>query len=137
MALHPDHSFCIATSLYAPLMSRSDIHIPCPDICSATASVFKVKPCNFQVKVCDLQLQGKDVFLVAPTGSGKSLTFLMPFIWQQDGVSLLISPLQLLGGQHANHAALETLGVKSINLTSETASDTVFKVCFPLSRFIR
>ncbi|KAF8601820.1 P-loop containing nucleoside triphosphate hydrolase protein [Ceratobasidium sp. AG-I] len=108
-------------------MSRSDIHIPFDNIRSSTASIFNVTPCKFQVQACDLQLRGEDVFLVAPTGSGKSLTFLMPFIWQRDSISILVSPLQLLGGQHASHPALDTLGIKSINLTSETSSDAVFK----------
>jgi superfamily II DNA helicase RecQ len=110
-------------------MSRSNLDIPSDLIISSTKSFFNVSPCKFQVQACDLQLRGKDVFLVAPTGCGKSLAFLMPFIWQREGVSILISPIQLLGGQHASHPVLETLGVRSINLTSETASDKVFKVC--------
>ncbi|KAG8725193.1 hypothetical protein FRC09_006429 [Ceratobasidium sp. 395] len=51
----------------------------------------------------------------------------MPFIWQPTGVCLLISPLQLLGGQHAAHAALEKLGVRAVNLTKDTTSDELFK----------
>jgi superfamily II DNA helicase RecQ len=109
-------------------MSRSNIHIPYSEISSTTHSIFNVIPCKFQVQVCDLQLQGKDVILVAPTGVGKSLTFLMPLIWQQGGVSILICPIQLLGGQHASHPTLQALGVRAINLTSETASDKAFNV---------
>jgi superfamily II DNA helicase RecQ len=109
-------------------MSRSNIQIPLETIRSSTYAIFNLHPCKFQVQACDLQLRGNDLFLVAPTGCGKSLTFLMPFMWQKEGVAILVSPLQLLGSQHASHPALHALGVKAINLTSETASDKAFKV---------
>ncbi|KAG9119079.1 hypothetical protein FRC07_006080 [Ceratobasidium sp. 392] len=51
----------------------------------------------------------------------------MPFIWQPLGVCILVSPLQLLGSQHASHSTLEKLGIQAINLTSETATDDTFK----------
>jgi superfamily II DNA or RNA helicase len=120
--------FSISHSIYELSMSRSNIGIPSSEICSSTWSIFHVAPCKFQVQVCDHQLQGKDVILVAPTGVGKSLTFMMPFIWLRDSVSILICPIQLLGAQHASHPGLQALGIRAINLTSETASDQVFKV---------
>ncbi|QRV85971.1 Helicase conserved C-terminal domain [Ceratobasidium sp. AG-Ba] len=51
----------------------------------------------------------------------------MPFIWLYTGITLLISPLQLLGSQHASHLALEKLGIKAVNLTAKTTSDQLFK----------
>ncbi|QRV87442.1 DEAD/DEAH box helicase [Ceratobasidium sp. AG-Ba] len=98
-----------------------------PVIGIKTESTFGVKPCKFQMRICDLQLRGQHSVLVSPTGSGKSLSFLMPFIWQCTGISLLISPLQLLGGQHATHPALKDLGIRAVNLTKETTSDQLFK----------
>lgn len=98
------------------------------EITEKTRDVFGVKPCKFQAQICDLQLRGIHSVLVSPTGSGKSLSFLMPFIWQHLGVCILISPLQLLGSQHASHSALKKLGIQAINLTSETATDKSFKV---------
>ncbi|KAF8599796.1 hypothetical protein BDV93DRAFT_406082, partial [Ceratobasidium sp. AG-I] len=88
---------------------------------------FNVTPCKFQVQICDPQLRGKDTFLISPTSSGKSITFLMPFIWQKSGVCILISPLQLLGSQHAAHPALEALGIRAINVTAKTATEEAFK----------
>ncbi|CAE6445209.1 unnamed protein product [Rhizoctonia solani] len=92
-----------------------------------TSSTFNKTPCQFQIRVCDHQLRRQHSVLISPTGSGKSLSFLMPFIWETSGICLLICPIQLLGNQHASHPALEQLGIEAINLTAETASDRVFK----------
>lgn len=46
----------------------------------------------------------------------------MPFLWRSEGVTLLIAPLQLLGEQHASESALEKLGIKAVNITSENAT---------------
>ncbi|KAG8698799.1 hypothetical protein FRC09_007020 [Ceratobasidium sp. 395] len=51
----------------------------------------------------------------------------MPFIWQPTGVTVLISPLQLLGAQHASHPVLEKLGIRAVNLTAKTTSDKLFR----------
>ncbi|KAF8593383.1 P-loop containing nucleoside triphosphate hydrolase protein, partial [Ceratobasidium sp. AG-I] len=64
---------------------------------------------------------------ISPTGSGKSLTFFLPFLWDKSGITLLVCPLQLLGDQHSSSTLLKKLGIQAVNLTSLTATDSVFK----------
>jgi hypothetical protein len=111
-----------------PSVTHSTQDITEVEILNQSESVFGVSPCHFQAASCQRQLRGQHSILISPTGSGKSLTCFLPFIWQQTGVSLLICPLQLLGEQHAGSLLLHKLGIKSINLTARTASDSVFKV---------
>ncbi|KAB5592160.1 hypothetical protein CTheo_4425 [Ceratobasidium theobromae] len=97
------------------------------DILRESKLLLGIEPCHFQIASSILQLRGQHSILISPTGSGKSLTFILPFIWLRNGISLLICPLQLLGEQHAGSSLLLKLGIKAINLTAATASDHVFK----------
>ncbi|KDQ12173.1 hypothetical protein BOTBODRAFT_92577, partial [Botryobasidium botryosum FD-172 SS1] len=92
-----------------------------------TQRLFGKRPCMPQVMACEWQLKRRHLICVMPTGSGKTLIFWMPLIWRKSGITLLISPLQSLGDQHKAAAELDTLGITSIHLTSETATDEVFK----------
>ncbi|KDQ12460.1 hypothetical protein BOTBODRAFT_77968, partial [Botryobasidium botryosum FD-172 SS1] len=97
------------------------------EIISETRKIFNKKPCLPQVMACDLQLKRKHAISILPTGSGKTLTFWMYFIWIKTGITLIISPLKSLGDQHSSAQELEALGIRAIHLTSETATDEVFK----------
>lgn len=77
---------------------------------------------------CDLQLKRKHVILVMRTGFGKTLPMWMPLIFQREGISILISPLQALGDQHDTAEELKSLGVKSKHLISESMNPDTFKV---------
>eukprot|EP00668_Euglena_longa_P015399 GGOE01019475.1.p1 GENE.GGOE01019475.1~~GGOE01019475.1.p1 ORF type:complete len:658 (-),score=186.29 GGOE01019475.1:94-2031(-) len=71
-----------------------------------------------QREVVNAVLSGKDVFVVMPTGSGKSLTFQLPaLLWE--GLCLVVSPLISLMQDQA--AALQKWGISTALLTGETA----------------
>jgi hypothetical protein len=59
--------------------------------------VFGFKPCLWQIHVVHSVLAGKDVITVAPTGSGKSLTYWIPLLYIKHGITVVVSPLKLLG----------------------------------------
>ncbi|KAH7919783.1 P-loop containing nucleoside triphosphate hydrolase protein, partial [Leucogyrophana mollusca] len=70
------------------------------------------------------QLQKKDVFTISPTGSGKTMTFWIPMLFNDDGIMIIITPLKLLGEK--NEAEAQSFGMTAINLTADTATDQVF-----------
>ncbi|OSX62963.1 hypothetical protein POSPLADRAFT_1116620, partial [Postia placenta MAD-698-R-SB12] len=58
-------------------------------------------PCKWQAKVVHAILkEEKDVVCVAPTGPGKTLTFWMPLLFHQDGIQIVVTPLNILGNQN-------------------------------------
>ena len=67
-----------------------------------------------------------DVIYIAGTGSGKTLTFWMPIIYEKDSITILVTPLNILGDQTAEW--LNDLGIHSISLTAGTAN---FKANLP------
>ncbi|KAG2335653.1 P-loop containing nucleoside triphosphate hydrolase protein, partial [Suillus weaverae] len=71
------------------------------------------------------QLNSKDVITISPTGSGKTLTFWIPLLFNAGGIIIIVTPLNILGEKNQKEA--EALGFPAINLCKETASDQVFK----------
>ncbi|KAI9056668.1 ATP-dependent DNA helicase [Trametes sanguinea] len=67
--------------------------------------------------ICDV-MEGRDVFVLFPTGSGKSLTFQLPAVCQ-DGMTIVVSPLKSLITDQ--HRALKALGVDVEVLLGEMA----------------
>ena len=63
--------------------------------------VFGFKPCLWQICVVRTVLAGEDVITVAPTGSGKSLTYWIPLLYINHGITVVVNPLKLLGTQFA------------------------------------
>ncbi|KAG9045757.1 hypothetical protein FS837_005714 [Tulasnella sp. UAMH 9824] len=66
----------------------------------------------------DASLFGADVFVVAPTGMGKSLCFQIPAVADRHGITIVISPLLALMKNQV--AKLRELGVPAVSFTSET-----------------
>ncbi|KAM6494430.1 P-loop containing nucleoside triphosphate hydrolase protein [Amanita muscaria] len=66
-------------------------------------------------------MQGCDVFVVAPTGMGKSLCFQIPALAEQSGVSLVVSPLLALIKNQVHN--LHNKGVAASALSSETSQE--------------
>jgi hypothetical protein len=72
------------------------------------------------------QLQQKDLVTLAPTGSGKTLTFWIPLLFNEEGITIVVTPLVVLGDK--NVAELSAVLIPAINLTTLSASDDTFKV---------
>jgi superfamily II DNA helicase RecQ len=106
----------------SPIPSRETIR-------ERTEALFGVRPCDFQITDVVAQLEKKHVVTISPTGSGKTLTFWMPLLFNDDGIMILITPLNVLGEQNVDE--LTRLGIPAVNVTAETATDRLFKVCHP------
>lgn len=88
---------------------------------------FGFEPCLWQIKVSLATLRGdKHVLSISRTGSGKTLTFWLPILLSEDGVLIVIVPLNLLGKQNVDQ--LSRIGISAIVLTGETATQANFEV---------
>ncbi|KAH7918225.1 P-loop containing nucleoside triphosphate hydrolase protein [Leucogyrophana mollusca] len=85
----------------------------------------RVSPCLWQLRSACAQLEKKDVITISPTGSGKTMTFWIPMLFNDNGIMIIITPLRILGEK--NEAEAQMYGMTAINLTAETATDQVFK----------
>ena len=97
------------------------------EIRKKTFEILGYKPCLWQCKVVEAVLKhDKDIVSIAATGSGKTLTFWMPLLFSQEGIQIVVTPLNILGEQ--NVQTLTKLGIKGISMTAETATKENFKV---------
>ena len=62
--------------------------------------VFGFRPCLIQAKDVLAQLERKDVITIAPTGFGKTLTFWMPLLFNNNGNIIIVTALNILGDQN-------------------------------------
>ena len=110
-----------ATTLYARNWWGS------PDSCRGS---IWFKPCLWQISVVvRAVLAGEDVITVAPTGSGKSLTYWIPLLYIKHGITIVVSPLKLLGTQFAQ--MLESNWISAISITAAAnATNELFEVMF-------
>lgn len=87
-----------------------------PLLDEAFASLFEVdggRITDDQFEVIEQVLNGRDVFAIMPTGSGKSLTFQLPALLQE-GYTLVVSPLVALIQDQVQK--LRTLGLPAAGL---------------------
>ncbi|KAI0727952.1 P-loop containing nucleoside triphosphate hydrolase protein, partial [Fomitopsis betulina] len=97
-----------------------------PEIRQRTQAVLKRLPCLWQAEVCREQLRGeKDILCIAPTGLGKPLTFWMPLLFREDGIQIVVTPLNLLGTK--NVAELASHGFRACEVRAETATPKLFQ----------
>ncbi|KAI9466166.1 P-loop containing nucleoside triphosphate hydrolase protein [Lactarius psammicola] len=82
-------------------------------------------PCKWQLEAALTQLEKRDLVTLAPTGSGKTLTFWIPLLFNGDGITIVITPLNILGNK--NVVELSAVSIPAINLTMATASEITFK----------
>src|SRR6267154_3416503 len=88
---------------------------------------FGLLPCTWQLQSARYQLDNKDIVTILPTGSGKTLTFWIPLLFNPGRIIIIVTPLNILGEKNQKEA--EAYGFPAINLCKETATDQVFKVC--------
>jgi superfamily II DNA helicase RecQ len=101
------------------------------EICSRTREVFGKTPCLFQIELCHAQLRGyylqQDIISVASTGSGKTLCFLMPLLFNNHKITIIITALNLLGEQFCRQA--KGAGISAIAVTAINNTRSTFQVC--------
>lgn len=89
-------------------------------------AVFGFHPCLWQIRVVRVILNGDDVITIAPTGSGKSMTYWMPLLYIKHGIIVVVTPLKLLGGQFVD--VLQGNGISAVSITASNATNELFEV---------
>ena len=92
----------------------------------AVSERFGLIPCTWQLEAALTQLGQRDLLTLAPMGSGKTLTFWIPLLFNDDGVTIVITLLTVLGEK--NIKELSDMSIAAVNLTTTSASDETFKV---------
>lgn len=87
---------------------------------------FGIRPCIFQAYSALAQLERKDCITISPTGSGKTLTFWIPLLFNKGGITLVVTALNILGDKNVEELA--KLGISAANITGDSATNELFKV---------
>lgn len=110
-----------------PATTRSEDLPTVDEIREKTLRLLGRRPCLWQCKVTLSLLRGdRDIVCVSGTGSGKTLTFWMPLLFRPQGIQVVITPLNVLGGQNAKELA--RLGISAITICAKTATKKNFQV---------
>jgi superfamily II DNA helicase RecQ len=119
-----------------PSRSAGDASVPSlEDLRTLALERFGKRACNFQLEFAQALLEGKKpVLLQAGCGMGKTLGFWIPLLAKPSGILIVVSPLTLLGDQHAGD--LGKAGIRAINIDADTIAETpcVFEVKIRFSR---
>jgi hypothetical protein len=94
-------------------MSWAHIEMPSHNqICKDPECIFNIRPCISQIKVSIWQLRYEtDIIYISATGSGKTLTFWIPMIYEKDSITVLVTALNVLGQQTAQTLELSRIKV--------------------------
>ena len=97
------------------------------EIWQKTLEKFGKWPCLLQIKVCsELLRKKKHVICSASTGFGKTLTFMMPLIFYEDGIIIVVTALNILGTQSVK--ILQSAGIDGIAIIAAPNNEKSFKV---------
>ncbi|KAG2090508.1 hypothetical protein BD769DRAFT_1371631 [Suillus cothurnatus] len=106
-------------------MSAHQFQVPSvTDMKTIIHSKFSITPCTWQLQLALHQLERKNVFMISLTGSGKMFTFWIPLLFNDNGIILMVTPLNILGKKTHNEAKM--LGFPAYNLSAENATDEAF-----------
>jgi len=64
------------------------------DVSIWVEQVFGFCPCLWQIHIVHAILNGDGVINIAPTGSGKSLTYWMPLVFIKHGITVVVTSLK-------------------------------------------
>jgi len=106
-----------------PSRIAGDASVPSlEELRALTRKTFGKTPCNFQLEFAQALLEGKKhVLLQAGCGMGKTLGFWIPLLANPSGLLVVVSPLTLLGDQHAKD--LCEVGINAINVDADTIAE--------------
>ena len=71
-------------------------------------------------------MHNNNIVSISAAGSGKSLTFWMPFLFLPDAVKIIIMPLNILTWQTVE--TLGKVGIQAITITAESATAENFQL---------
>ncbi|KAJ6531399.1 P-loop containing nucleoside triphosphate hydrolase protein, partial [Mycena vulgaris] len=81
---------------------------------------FKKPPYKWQIDVTEVFLLGLEAVLIAGTGTGKTIPFMMPLPLRWEKYSLVISPLKVLQEDQAKR--FQNIGLKAAAVNGDTYS---------------
>ena len=115
--------FCPVSScfLFFPVMPNLSHTMPDSDeeVQDQVEAMFGFHPCPWQIHVVHAIQNGNDVITIAPTGSRKSMTYWMPVLFIKYGISVIVTPLKLLGAQFSEMLGV---GISAILITAANAT---------------
>ena len=106
-------NFCLDLTLESSTHVMASLNYTVPSLEEMADKVHEklgFRACIFQLRSGHLQLLGKNVFTFAPTGAGKTLTFWIPLLFNDNGIQILVTPLNLLGDRNV-HEITELLSI--------------------------
>ena len=79
-----------------------------------------------QEAIIDAVSSNRDVLVLLPTGSGKSVCFQVPTLMEEKGVCVVISPLIALMKDQVN--SLQKKGIKAVALTGSVSQEEIIRI---------
>ena len=81
---------------------------------------------DWQVDVSEALLLGLDYSVIAGTGVGKTMPFVMPLFVESNKIMILISPLNALEEDQASQ--FKKMGLSAVTVNGDTYSNEIHKV---------
>ncbi|KAK6988536.1 P-loop containing nucleoside triphosphate hydrolase protein [Favolaschia claudopus] len=82
---------------------------------------------KWQIDVSEALILGLDSVVIAGTGAGKTMPFMMPVMLHREKFVLVISPLKVLQEDQASR--FQAMGLKAAAVNGDTYSRELQKVC--------